>query len=62
MTELIDRRDAFDLVTAIHQNSSIACEGRRIAGYRDHDRHLARRQLADLCLRTLPGGSNTTVS
>ncbi len=53
IAELIDRRDAHELVAAVDQNARVACERRRIAGHRNHDRHGAFDQFARLRLGAL---------
>ena len=54
VAELIDRRHALEPVAAIDQDPRVARECRGIARHRDHDRHLARRELLRLRLRALP--------
>src|ERR1700739_3216226 len=54
MTKLIDGRDALDAKAAVDQCPRVAREGRGVAGYSDHDRDFARRELLDLRLRALP--------
>ena len=54
VAELIDWRDAFDLVAAIDQDFGVARECRDVAGNRDHHRNFARRKLRRLRLRALP--------
>src|ERR1700748_2331744 len=54
MTKLVDRRDALDAKAAVDQRPRVAREGGGVAGNRDHDSDLARRELLDLRLRALP--------
>ena len=51
--ELIDRRHAGELVTALGQNLHVARKRCRIARHRDHERHGALGKLARLRLRAL---------
>ena len=55
VAELVDRRDALDLVAAVDQDFRVARERRDVAGDRNHRRNPARRELARICaLRALP--------
>ena len=53
MSELIDRHDGIDLVTAVDQKPRVAGERCDVAGDRDHDGHHARGELERLCLCAL---------
>jgi hypothetical protein len=53
VAELVDWRDALDLVAAVDQDPGIARERRDIAGYRNHRGYPAGGELGHLRLRAL---------
>src|SRR5687767_4106462 len=53
VAELVHRRDLRETIAAVDQDASVAGEGGRIAGHRDHDQHFAGSEFNCLRLRAL---------